>query len=519
MKRIGFHRNILRLYQVMQSDRHVMLVTEYCGGGEIFDQLVANGRMSEKNARLYFLQIIEAVIYLHSAGIVHRDLKAENLLLTADYKLVKLGDFGFSNYYSHDNLLATWCGSPPYAAPELFEGKQYNGPKADIWSLGVVLYVLVCGALPFDGNTLQSLKSRVLSGKFRIPYFMSCDCEHLIRHMLITDPEKRFTLQQIRQHRWMREVTTTTTTGSTINPEQTPEKLSDKLQNCHISGSEAPGQGDLIAGSSTGSTNSSSGSSRSDEVDASIVDWIASELNAEPEDVLESVNSRLFDQYYALYHLVNDSSHCSSLSAPPSPPLLPIIPSTNQRKSSITTGIVEREPTPTSLTPNVSNLRRHTFGPDTNASCSVNSNSQNQLVTPPLLFLTPPMVATTMAAPIASLPFAPPNYPITNMDLLRPPPVLLMVNNNMGRRASDGQANYTRVLMEASQGASTSASTYNFATKATTSHQASPPVSYFKRKRHSLTDTNEIVSRQRRSGLTNVGVNSTTMERSVAARL
>lgn len=325
--------------------------------------------------------------------------------------------------------------------------------------------------------------------------------------MLITDPEKRFTLQQIKQHKWMRETVLSSSSSSSTAPvagEQTSEKLSDELKNCHISKESA------TSITSSSSSSSTSTGSRSDELDMSIVDWIVSELNVEPEDVLESINSRLFDQYYALYHLVNDSSHCSSLSAPPSPPLLPIIPSSNQRKSSITTGIVEREPTPTSLTPNVSNFRRHTFGPETNVS--VNSNSQNQLVTPPLLFLTPPMVASTIVPPIANLPFAPPNYPITNMDLLRPPPVLLMVNN-MGRRASDGQANYTRTLLEATQGPSTSASTYNFTTnKTSTVHQASPPVSYFKRKRHSLTDTNEIVSRQRRSGLTNVGV-GTTMDR------
>lgn len=476
MKHVGLHKNILRLYQVMQSDRHVMLVTEFCGGGEIFDQLVAHGRMSEPSARIYFHQIVDAVIYLHSNGIVHRDLKAENLLLTADYKCVKLADFGFSNYYSNDNFLATWCGSPPYAAPELFEGKQYHGPKADIWSLGVVLYVLVCGALPFDGNTLQSLKSRVLSGKFRIPYFMSCDCEHLIRHMLITDPDKRYTLPQIKQHRWMRE-------GD--KSQQSSEKLSDKLKNCHISGG-----GDSPKLSTT------------DDIDSSIVDWIASEVNVEPSVVMESVKSHLYDQYYALYHLANDSSHCSSLSAPPSPPLLPIIPSVNQRKSSITTGVVEREQAPSNLTPNVTNLRRHTFGPNIG-----NSNSQNQLVTPPLLFLTPPIIATSIAPQIANLPFAPPNYPLANMDLLRPPPVLLMVNNNMGRRASDGQANYAR-SHDSSQPPITSASTYNFPTKGSTPHQSSPPISYIKRKRHSLTDTNEIASRQRRSGLANIGLSS-----------
>uniref|UniRef100_A0A452S120 non-specific serine/threonine protein kinase n=1 Tax=Ursus americanus TaxID=9643 RepID=A0A452S120_URSAM len=113
-------------------------------------------------------------------------------------------DFGFSNLFTPGQLLKTWCGSPPYAAPELFEGKEYDGPKVDIWSLGVVLYVLVCGALPFDGSTLQNLRARVLSGKFRIPFFMSTECEHLIRHMLVLDPNKRLSMEQICKHKWMK---------------------------------------------------------------------------------------------------------------------------------------------------------------------------------------------------------------------------------------------------------------------------------------------------------------------------
>lgn len=115
----------------------------------------------------------------------------------------QLADFGFSNTFEPNTTLRTFCGSPPYAAPEVFLGQAYDGPRSDIWSLGIMLYVMTCGALPFDGETLHDLRTKVLAGKFRIPYFMSQDCEHLIRHMLVVEPEKRMTLQQIARHRWM----------------------------------------------------------------------------------------------------------------------------------------------------------------------------------------------------------------------------------------------------------------------------------------------------------------------------
>eukprot|EP00062_Callorhinchus_milii_P021225 gi/632977723/ref/XP_007905506.1/ PREDICTED: serine/threonine-protein kinase SIK3 isoform X1 [Callorhinchus milii] len=197
------HPHIVRLYQVMETERMIYLVTEYASGGEIFDHLVAHGRMAEKEARKKFKQIVAAVHFCHCRNIVHRDLKAENLLLDANLN-IKIADFGFSNIFTPGQLLKTWCGSPPYAAPELFEGKEYDGPKVDIWSLGVVLYVLVCGALPFDGSTLQNLRARVLSGKFRIPFFMSTECEHLIRHMLVLEPSKRLSVEQTCKHKWMK---------------------------------------------------------------------------------------------------------------------------------------------------------------------------------------------------------------------------------------------------------------------------------------------------------------------------
>ncbi|XP_061735193.1 serine/threonine-protein kinase SIK1 [Nerophis ophidion] len=196
------HPHIIKLYQVMETKDMLYIVTEYAKNGEMFDHLTSNGRMSEAEARKKFWQILTAVDYCHQHHIVHRDLKTENLLLDANMN-IKLADFGFGNFYNGGEPLSTWCGSPPYAAPEVFEGKEYEGPQLDIWSLGVVLYVLVCGSLPFDGPSLPALKQRVTEGRFRIPFFMSQECENLIRKMLVVDPAKRITVAQIKQHRWM----------------------------------------------------------------------------------------------------------------------------------------------------------------------------------------------------------------------------------------------------------------------------------------------------------------------------
>ncbi|KAL7983645.1 hypothetical protein Chor_000521 [Crotalus horridus] len=196
------HPHIIKLYQVMETKDMLYIVTEFAKNGEMFDHLTTRGHLNEHEARKKFWQILSAVEYCHSHHIVHRDLKTENLLLDANMN-IKLADFGFGNFYKSGEPLSTWCGSPPYAAPEVFEGKEYEGPYLDIWSLGVVLYVLVCGSLPFDGPNLPSLRQRVLEGRFRIPYFMSQDCEMLIRRMLVVDPTKRITIAQIKQHKWM----------------------------------------------------------------------------------------------------------------------------------------------------------------------------------------------------------------------------------------------------------------------------------------------------------------------------
>ncbi|XP_063649987.1 MAP/microtubule affinity-regulating kinase 3 isoform X21 [Pan troglodytes] len=147
-------------------------------------------------------KIVSAVQYCHQKRIVHRDLKAENLLLDADMN-IKIADFGFSNEFTVGGKLDTFCGSPPYAAPELFQGKKYDGPEVDVWSLGVILYTLVSGSLPFDGQNLKELRERVLRGKYRIPFYMSTDCENLLKRFLVLNPIKRGTLEQIMKDRWI----------------------------------------------------------------------------------------------------------------------------------------------------------------------------------------------------------------------------------------------------------------------------------------------------------------------------
>eukprot|EP00045_Choanoeca_perplexa_P009187 m.87635 g.87635 ORF g.87635 m.87635 type:complete len:607 (+) comp14787_c0_seq1:264-2084(+) len=196
------HPNIVKLYEVIDTERKLYLVMEYASGGEVFDYLVSHGRMKEKEARIKFRQIVSAIQYCHAKGIVHRDLKAENLLLDKDLD-IKIADFGFANMYEEGVKLNTFCGSPPYAAPELFQGREYYGPEVDVWSLGVILFTLVSGALPFDGANIKELRDRVVRGKYRIPFYMSTDCERLLRRFLVLVPSKRCNLTKILSDGWM----------------------------------------------------------------------------------------------------------------------------------------------------------------------------------------------------------------------------------------------------------------------------------------------------------------------------
>lgn len=160
--------------------------------------------MAEPQARRFFQQIIAAVEYCHSHGIVHRDLKPENLLLDDQFN-VKIADFGLSNVMRDGDFLKTSCGSPNYAAPEVISGKLYAGPEIDIWSCGVILYVMLCGRLPFDDDHIPMLFKKINGGIFSLPPYLSSGARHLLSRMLLVDSTKRITIPEIRDTPWFKE--------------------------------------------------------------------------------------------------------------------------------------------------------------------------------------------------------------------------------------------------------------------------------------------------------------------------
>ncbi|KAI9797573.1 MAG: Protein kinase [Candelina submexicana] len=194
------HPHIIKLYTVISTPSEIIMVLEYAGG-ELFDYIVQHGKMAEDSARRFFQQMVCGVEYCHRHKIVHRDLKPENLLLD-EFLNVKIADFGLSNIMTDGNFLKTSCGSPNYAAPEVISGKLYAGSEVDVWSCGVILYVLLVGRLPFDDEYIPSLFKKIAQGNFSVPNFLSSGAVDLIRRMLMVDPVRRISVQEIRQHPW-----------------------------------------------------------------------------------------------------------------------------------------------------------------------------------------------------------------------------------------------------------------------------------------------------------------------------
>lgn len=199
------HPNIIRLYEVLETPRTLYLIMEYAEGGEVMDFIIAHGKIPEREAKRFFAQMLSAVQYCHSKKCCHRDLKPENLLLDSNMN-VKIIDFGLSNLYTPGDLMKTFCGSPTYASPELILRKEYLGPPVDVWSMGVVLFVLVCGYLPFDGHNFVELFNKILKAQYTIPSHVSQACANLIERMLVVEPDQRATIEEIKKHPWLSSV-------------------------------------------------------------------------------------------------------------------------------------------------------------------------------------------------------------------------------------------------------------------------------------------------------------------------
>ncbi|XP_057789808.1 CBL-interacting serine/threonine-protein kinase 11-like [Salvia miltiorrhiza] len=197
------HPHTVRLFEVLATRNIIYIVLEYVRGGELFAK-VAKGRFSEPLCRKYFQQLIAVVSYCHSRGIYHRDLKPENLLLDEKENL-KVSDFGLSALREQvhaDGLLHTLCGTPAYVAPEILAKRGYDGAKIDVWSCGVILFVLAAGYLPFNDPNLMNMYRKIYKGEFRCPKWMSPSLKRLLSRLLDTNPNTRITMDEIKRDPW-----------------------------------------------------------------------------------------------------------------------------------------------------------------------------------------------------------------------------------------------------------------------------------------------------------------------------
>ncbi|XP_056160419.1 CBL-interacting serine/threonine-protein kinase 9 isoform X4 [Syzygium oleosum] len=198
------HPNVIKIFEVIASKTKIYIVLEFVDGGELFDEIAKHGRLREDDARRYFQQLIDAVDYCHSRGVYHRDLKPENLLLDT-YGVLKVSDFGLSTFSKkEDGLLHTACGTPNYVAPEVLTDNGYDGTSSDIWSCGVILFVLMAGYLPFDEANLIALYRKICNADFACPSWFSSGAKNLIKRILDPSPLTRITIPEIREDEWFK---------------------------------------------------------------------------------------------------------------------------------------------------------------------------------------------------------------------------------------------------------------------------------------------------------------------------
>lgn len=196
------HPYIVQMEDFLVTPNHYYLMFENVEGGQLLDYIISHGKLNERTARKFSRQILSALDYCHRNSIVHRDLKIENILITNSGS-IKIIDFGLSNLYSSKSHLSTFCGSLYFAAPELLCARAYTGPEVDIWSFGIVLYVLMCGEVPFDDKSMTVIHHKIKKGVVKYPAWLSPGCRHLLSRLLVTNPAERATMVEIMQHPWI----------------------------------------------------------------------------------------------------------------------------------------------------------------------------------------------------------------------------------------------------------------------------------------------------------------------------
>jgi 5'-AMP-activated protein kinase catalytic alpha subunit len=196
------HYNIVKLYQIVETKLTIYLIQENVPGKEFMEYLTKKGKLKEVEACKFFHQIISGLEYMHQCGVAHRDFKPENILITKDDTILKIIDFGLGNIYKNNQLLKTACGSPCYAPPEMIKEESYNGAKSDIWSSGIILYLMLCGKLPFYHEQNEVMYEQILSGKFEHPNFLSDNAKDLLDKIIEVDPKKRLNFEEIKAHPW-----------------------------------------------------------------------------------------------------------------------------------------------------------------------------------------------------------------------------------------------------------------------------------------------------------------------------
>ena len=193
------HPNLVKVKDILEDKNNYYIIMDYCEGGELFKYVVKKGYLSEKESSFYFYQLINGLEYIHSLGIVHRDLKPENILLTKNH-ILKIIDFGLSNYFKKGNLLNTPCGSPCYASPEMIIRDNYDGTKIDIWCCGIILYIMLSGYFPFNFNNNDDMFNQIIDCDIEYPNYFSNIAVDLLKKIIVPNPKKRINIEQIKNH-------------------------------------------------------------------------------------------------------------------------------------------------------------------------------------------------------------------------------------------------------------------------------------------------------------------------------